>query len=253
MEGNKNIFAIKSSFILKKIFAFTITVKKLELSKYNKKLQNKFGIDIEIYKKRSNRYRIIEKNGTGIEYSKDTNKIIFEGNYLNGERNGKGKEYYENGNIKFKGEYSNDYLINGFGYDIYKNQILFLNGGKGKEYFANGKIKFEGEYFKGRKWHGIFYNTEGKKEFEIKYGQGKVKEYNLFGKLLFEGEYNNGKKHKGIEYDKNGEILFVGEYLDGKKLYDKGIEYNENNDLKFKGKYLNGKQVNLTNFKDYLY
>ena len=28
-------------------------------------------------------------------------KLIFEGKYLNGERNGKGKEYYDNGKLKF--------------------------------------------------------------------------------------------------------------------------------------------------------
>ena len=29
----------------------------------------------------------------------------FEGEYLNGERNGKGKEYQDDGNLKFEGEY----------------------------------------------------------------------------------------------------------------------------------------------------
>ena len=67
---------------------------------------------------------------------KDTNIIIFEGNYLNGKRNVQGKEYYE-----------------------------------------NGKILFEDEYYKGRRWNGIIYNKQGKKECEINYGRGKVKEY----------------------------------------------------------------------------
>ena len=34
-------------------------------------------------------------------------EIKFEGEYLNGERNGKGIEYYENGKLKFEGEYLN--------------------------------------------------------------------------------------------------------------------------------------------------
>ena len=33
--------------------------------------------------------------------------ICFEGEYLNGERHGKGKEYEDNGNILFEGEYLN--------------------------------------------------------------------------------------------------------------------------------------------------
>ena len=31
----------------------------------------------------------------------------FEGEYINGERNGKGIEYYYNGKLKFKGEFLN--------------------------------------------------------------------------------------------------------------------------------------------------
>ena len=33
--------------------------------------------------------------------------LEFEGEYLNGIRNGKGKEYYNNGELKFEGEYLN--------------------------------------------------------------------------------------------------------------------------------------------------
>ena len=42
----------------------------------------------------------------------------FEGEYLNGERNGKGKEYYEGGALKFEGEYLNGKIWNGKGYNI---------------------------------------------------------------------------------------------------------------------------------------
>ena len=34
-------------------------------------------------------------------------KLEYEGEYLNDEKNGKGKEYYSNGNIKFEGGYIN--------------------------------------------------------------------------------------------------------------------------------------------------
>jgi antitoxin component YwqK of YwqJK toxin-antitoxin module len=34
-------------------------------------------------------------------------KLIFEGEYLNGQRNDKGKEYYDNETLKFEGEYFN--------------------------------------------------------------------------------------------------------------------------------------------------
>ena len=55
----------------------------------------------------------------------------FEGEYKNGLRDGKGKEYSTNNNNKiiFEGEYKNG-----------------LRNGKGKEY-RNGKLIFEGIYF----------------------------------------------------------------------------------------------------------
>jgi len=71
------------------------------------------------------------KEGKGFvkEYDKKGN-ILFEGEYINGERNGKGKEYNDyNYKLIFEGEY-----ING------------LKNGKGKEYDRyNGKLRFEGE------------------------------------------------------------------------------------------------------------
>ena len=51
-------------------------------------------------------FEIINGNGKVKEYYND-GKLKFEGKYLNGERNGKGKEYYFNGKLKFEGEYLN--------------------------------------------------------------------------------------------------------------------------------------------------
>ena len=38
--------------------------------------------------------------------------LSFEGEYLNGQRNGKGKEYDDMGNLIFEGEYKNNERIN---------------------------------------------------------------------------------------------------------------------------------------------
>ena len=43
--------------------------------------------------------------------------MLFKGTYLNGKRHGKGIKYYSNGKIKFEGEYSNGYKIEGKGYN----------------------------------------------------------------------------------------------------------------------------------------
>ena len=47
-------------------------------------------------------YKNGKRNGKGKEYIK--NKLIFEGEYLNGKKNGNGKEYNEEGKIIFEGE-----------------------------------------------------------------------------------------------------------------------------------------------------
>ena len=43
--------------------------------------------------------------------------MLFEGEYIQGKRNGKGKEYYDNGKLKFEGEYLNGKNWNGKGYN----------------------------------------------------------------------------------------------------------------------------------------
>ena len=40
-------------------------------------------------------------------------KLQFEGEYLNGKRNGKGKEYWNDGKLKFEGEYLDDIEVIG--------------------------------------------------------------------------------------------------------------------------------------------
>ena len=47
---------------------------------------------------------------------------MYEGEYLNGERNGKGKEYNNYGELIFEGKYYNDKRWNGKGYN--KNNIM---------------------------------------------------------------------------------------------------------------------------------
>ena len=62
-------------------------------------------------------------------------KLIIEKEDLKEEKNGKVKEYYDNGNLRFEGEY-----LNG------------MRNGKGKEYNIYGQLIFEGEYLNGEKY-----------------------------------------------------------------------------------------------------
>ena len=78
-------------------------------------------------------------------------------------RNGKGKEYYNNGKIKFEGEYLNGNRLSGKGYDYFFDKLILIieKDGKAKEYFDYGGLKFEGEYLNGNIWNGKGYKNEG--------------------------------------------------------------------------------------------
>ena len=83
----------------------------------------------------------------------------------------KGKIYYDNGKIKFDGNYLNGKIW------------------KGKNYNNEGKLIFDGEFVNGQRL------------------KGKEIEYNINGKMIYDGGLLNGKRHgKVIEYYTNGKI-----------------------------------------------
>ena len=98
---------IKSSYFTKLIFRYLAIEIKLKICKYNKALQNLLNINILHYKILSGRYIIYEANKKGKECNILTDEIIFKGEYSEGKRNGKGKEYNKDGNLIFEGEYLN--------------------------------------------------------------------------------------------------------------------------------------------------
>ena len=71
-------------------------------------------------------------------------------------KNGKGKEYYDNGQLKFEGEY------------LYDDKI------KGK-FYVNEKLEYEGEYLYNEKWNGKGYDEYGNIIYELKNGTEKEK------------------------------------------------------------------------------
>ena len=99
------------------------------------------------------------------------------------------------------------------------------------------KIKFEGEYKNGLRWNGKGYDNNNKVVYELKNGNGYVKEYNDKGILVLEVEYLNGKRNgKGKEYYYDGYPKFENEYLNGFRN-GKGKEYNFDEILVFEGEY----------------
>ena len=248
MEINEKINlkeSIKSKYVIKEVFSFLPEKLKLKMIIYNKIFQELFNVNIENYYNMSVKFKKGGRNGEGIEYDFKTSNIRFKGEYLNGKKHGRGKEYNKSGDIIFEGEYANGYKIEGKGYNRDHNLIFYLEkNGKGKEYYYGNELKFEGEYLHGKRWNGKGYDKKGNLQFELKYGRGRVYEYDNDNELIFEGEYLDGERWKGKEYNKYGARIFrifEGEYMNGTRFNGKVKEFYKNN-LIFEGEYLKGKR-----------
>ena len=225
---------IKSLYFLQFVFSNITEKLKLKLIKYNKNFQNKLNISLINYEIFSERYIIFETEKKGKEYNCYYDILLFEGEYLNKKRNGKGREYDAYRQIIFEGEYLNG-KRHGKGKEYSDNGTLiydgeYLNGernGKGKEYNENGQVEFEGEFLKGKKWSGKgYYKNFNVANYELKDGKGIIKGC----------EYINGEKNgEGEEYNFNYKLVFEGEYLNGKWWTGTGYDENENIAFEIKG------------------
>ena len=79
---------IKSINILKKILNHLDDGRKLKLIQYNKNLQNKISINLKNYRLFSGKYIILEEKEKGKEYNSYNDKLIYEGEFFKGKRNG---------------------------------------------------------------------------------------------------------------------------------------------------------------------
>ena len=194
---------VRSSYILKIFFNHIEEIHKMKLVKYNKSLQNKLNVTLFNYKELSRRFIEYEDKRKGKEYNVYNDKLLYEGEFLNGIRNGKGKEYDENKHLIFEGQYLKGRRWNGKGYDYNNNLAYEIKNGKGvvKEYYKNKTLKFIGEYLNGEK-------------------NGKAKEYDSLNILIFDGEYLNGERNGEVNeyYIYNSKLKFKGEYKNGKIL-----------------------------------
>ena len=95
------------------------------------------------------------KNGKGIEYDR-YHELCYEGEYVNGKKSGQGKEYYRFFS-NYSKQFSNDPTLI-FEGDFIHNYIL-----RGKEYYKTGKLKFEGEYLFKEKYDKMIIRENKKK------------------------------------------------------------------------------------------
>ena len=140
------------------------------------------------------------RQGKGIQYYEDGD-ILYEGDFVNDEPEGHGKMYYESG----------QYYIGQF-----KNS---LRHGKGTHYYDNGEIMYEGDYVN-----------------DLPEGNGKLV---MDNGNYYIGQFKKGMRHgKGKSYNKNGDIAYEGE-LKNDVPNGKGILYLDNGN-KYEGDFVEG-------------
>lgn len=213
-------------------------------------------------------------NGKGIQY--DKYRDYYKGSFKLGREEGKGIEYFSNGNKKCEGIYKQG-RKNGM-FTIYysdSDNVVRFKGmmknnrrkGKGVSYYTDGKKDYVGIYTgsfkKGRKYRhdendlyeeGTFnwgeldglgkryYHPGGvlseKGTYKRGYRDGLCTLYYENGKVKVKGIFKNGEMNgKGIKYWENGNVKEKGTFSIN-SLDGKGIKYFENGKIHEKGIFL---------------
>lgn len=209
------------------------------------------------------RHNFFDNNGTyfqSIIYN--TNGIrVFEGTFtLENERTGFWVEYYDNGNIRSKGEYKNGMKTGKWEYFYYNGQLeqtgSYINDvphGLWTTFCDNGNIIKKGSYLNGRE-DGEFveYTCMGELLKKISFDEGlKSGDYELhINNFIEKGQYIDdlkvGKWQTFYNDDKIREVLYFENDLENGKF----TKYYFNGNVMIQGQFVNGKREGLWNFFD---
>lgn len=171
----------------------------------------------------------------------------------NGKRTGIWQKNYDNGDIRYKGQFKNGKEVGTFSfykegspYPVIVKVFSAVSDTATVKFYSKSRVKTKGKMI-GKKRIGkwIYYFSDGKRLFsEENYADGKLngllKNYYSNGKLTEVSEYKNGKKHGNSKiYTEDGilieDVNYVTGVLSGEaKYFDlKGV-------IKEKGLYENG-------------
>jgi hypothetical protein len=145
------------------------------------------------------------------------NGEYYDGDYVNNKRHGKGKVFYRDGKIKYDGDFAND-KFDGYGKYIWENGEYYIgqwsNGlrhGKGAMYLGNGYLNYQGNFINDK------YQGEEKTR-----GNNKVDNMNN-SKVL-----QNGKGGKEMIEVNIGGVKKEYEYEDGYIIADIDSPFQKN-------------------------
>ena len=193
-----------------------------------------------------------QKQGNWKEYYDDGN-LKAEGNYTNDLKDGYWKYYYKNGNLEEKGKYINNQPDSTWYWYYSDGNLLreekFYNGlpdGLLTEYDKEGNVITQGDYLEGkREGHWIYQVGDSKDEGEYvdDMRNGLWKSYYAEGNIRFEGRYvDDNPNGEHTWYWDNGKIKKQGKYVMGRKTGD-WKKFDENSVLLIIISYSGGKEV----------
>lgn len=189
--------------------------------------------------------------GTLLRDFYDNNSKVYSGYWREGEYNGYGTIYGDNGNIKYKGSFRNN-SYHGKGalyFDNGKKKYVgsWRNGvkhGRGTVYFPSGRISYRGSFLDGaREGYGLEYSENkllyrGYFKRDVYNGKGRL--YHDNGNISYNGLWTNGVKNgSGTDYDERGKIAYKGNFIDGVRS-DIGVLYHNNGRVKYRGTFVFG-------------
>lgn len=139
-------------------------------------------------------------------YKNDTSKLAVAISYLDGERNGFEKKYFENGQIKQIDNYS-----------------LGVLNGQSLSYYKNGNLQADVEYKTGNLVNGLYYSSDGKLYEETickkascclskRYEKDKIVETRSKGKKVRITVWNLKGELVQKEFYKNGKLVYLKDY-----------------------------------------
>lgn len=192
-------------------------------------------------------------SGTGRE-NYENGTLKYEGEFAQGVYEGEGKLYGKNGIMRYEGEFAQG-VYEGSGKLYDKNGIVRYEGefkqgvyeGKGKLYDKNGVIKYEGEFVQGLyEGSGKLYDKNSvmryQGDFVAGVCQGEGTRYDKKGNVLYQGGFANGS-YEGMGMLFRGKtVIAQGEFKEGKFLTGTAILYNEKNIPIYEGEIVNGKK-----------
>ena len=184
----------------------------------------------------------VKDDGHAKEYYEDGTTLKFEGNYIQGKKEGEGSVYYPNGKMQYKGGFKEG-RPHGYGKHYYRD---FFGGKYG------GCVKYEGGYVQGQmEGEGSFYFPNGKLLYKGNFKDGKP--LNFVSQS--QSKPKEGKQQSTptplhssssifsttytSQYHTNGNLAFTGYVTADGVRYGYGKGYNEDGILVYDGHWKN--------------